>query len=104
MTLRISTVAGLAAAGLVLAACQTTTTPSGSTTRFATEERQACADLGFTPGTANYEECVEEIERQVDLFQTQLENEYGGHIDVVVECEVEVEAGGYRINCTRALA
>lgn len=101
MTLRISAVAGLAAAGLILAACQTT--GSDPTTRLSSEEGQACVELGYTPGTEVFAECVEYIGDAVDLFRTQLENEYGGHIDVDVECEVDVHADRtYTINCTRS--
>lgn len=104
MVLRFLPAAALVAAGVMLAGCQTTGT--GKTTTFVSEERQACFDLGFTPGTEEFEACVDQIERDVNIFRTQLENEFGGHIDVVVECDVEVdvEAFSYRVVCSRAAA
>lgn len=99
MTMRLLPAVWLAAAGLLLAACQTT---GGSTTSFAAIEQQACLELGFTPGTQAFDDCSQQIGRDVALFRSQLENEFKP-LEIVTDCVIEVEGNRYQIICSRRL-
>lgn len=93
MTAKLFSAAGIVAAGLLLAACQTT---DGAINPVSVEAR-ACQDFGLTPGTDEYTECVIAVRDDVRDYVREIERRYDFPVDI--DCEVEYITGEWYIVC-----
>ena len=80
MIVRLLAAAGLVAAGIGLAACQTT--PA-----YSTEADRACREYGLSPGTAIYEDCFAFVQQALVDAERDFEDEYG-EFNPRLRCEV----------------